>query len=209
MRSIITFLYKGFRKVYFKFLNYFEKFLTVFVFYINNVNFSKFSTTGVPFVIVSEKAKLTIGLNFRMHNILRGNPIGRSQKCVFFVGKGANLKIGNNVGISQAAIVSHKNIEISDNVKIGCGVCIYDTDFHSLDFSIRENALLDIQNKVDKAVYIKKNVFIGAHSTILKGVVIGENSIVGACSVVTKNIPSNEIWAGNPAKFIKKIEAIK
>ena len=55
---------------------------------------------------------------------------------------------------------------------------------------------------------IEDNVFIGAHSTILKGVTIGQNSIIGACSVVTKNIPPNEIWAGNPAKFIKKLEII-
>lgn len=52
---------------------------------------------------------------------------------------------------------------------------------------------------------IEDNVFIGARCIILKGVTIGENSIVGAGSVVTKSIPANEIWAGNPAKFIRKI----
>jgi acetyltransferase-like isoleucine patch superfamily enzyme len=37
----------------------------------------------------------------------------------------------------------------------------------------------------------------------LGGITIGQNSLIGAGSVVTKNIPSNQIWAGNPAKFIK------
>lgn len=54
-------------------------------------------------------------------------------------------------------------------------------------------------------VCISENAFIGAHSTILKGVTIGTNSIVGACSVVTKDIPSNEVWAGNPARFIRTV----
>jgi len=39
--------------------------------------------------------------------------------------------------------------------------------------------------------------------TILGNVTIGEGSLVGAGSVVTKNIPSNQIWEGNPAKMIK------
>lgn len=53
-------------------------------------------------------------------------------------------------------------------------------------------------------ITIEDHAFIGAHSIILKGVTIGKCSIVGAGSVVTHNIPEHEIWAGNPAKFIRK-----
>ena len=54
-------------------------------------------------------------------------------------------------------------------------------------------------------VVIKDNAFIGAKVIVLKGVTIGENSIIGAGSVVTRSVPDNEIWAGNPAKFIRKV----
>lgn len=57
-----------------------------------------------------------------------------------------------------------------------------------------------------KPVFIGNNCFIGQRSFILPGITIGDNVIVGACSVVTKNIPSNEVWAGNPAHFICTIE---
>ncbi len=53
-------------------------------------------------------------------------------------------------------------------------------------------------------VIIKRKAYIGANTVICKPVTIGEGAIVGASSVVTKDIPSFEVWAGNPARFIKK-----
>lgn len=49
-----------------------------------------------------------------------------------------------------------------------------------------------------------KIAIVGAGAIILPRVKIGEGAIIGAGSVVTKNIPSYEIWAGNPARFLKK-----
>lgn len=40
---------------------------------------------------------------------------------------------------------------------------------------------------------------------LLCGISIGENSMIGAGSVVTKSIPDNELWYGNPARFVKKL----
>ncbi|MCM1223615.1 MAG: acyltransferase, partial [Lachnospiraceae bacterium] len=53
-------------------------------------------------------------------------------------------------------------------------------------------------------VYIKKGAYLGMNTIICKPVTIGENAVVGAGSIVTKDVPDNEVWAGNPAKFIKK-----
>lgn len=55
-------------------------------------------------------------------------------------------------------------------------------------------------------VKIGNNVFIGANTIITKPITIGDNVIVGAGSIVTHDIPSNEIWAGVPARFIKKYQ---
>lgn len=53
-------------------------------------------------------------------------------------------------------------------------------------------------------VTLEENCFLGCNTVICAPVTIGKNSIVGAGSVVTKNIPPNEIWAGVPARFIRK-----
>ena len=55
-------------------------------------------------------------------------------------------------------------------------------------------------------VHIGDRVFIGMNSLIVNAVRIGDDAVVGAGSVVTKDIPAGEVWAGNPAKFIKKRE---
>tara|TARA_Y100001935_G_C17183174_1_gene446195 strand:+ start:27 stop:491 length:465 start_codon:yes stop_codon:yes gene_type:complete len=55
-----------------------------------------------------------------------------------------------------------------------------------------------------KETTIGNNVSIGSNSTILP-VEICDNVVIGAGSVVTKNINIPGIYAGNPAKLIRKI----
>jgi acetyltransferase-like isoleucine patch superfamily enzyme len=206
MQYIIYFAFKAIRKQLQHIYNLIEWIVCWFWLYINNVQFKDFTTRGLPFISIAYRGgKCTIDKGFRMNNNLTGNPIGRTQRCILFVGENAILKIGKNVGISSTAIVALQSITIGDNVKIGGGVCIYDTDFHALDPLKRNNVDSDRETKMNCPVVINDNAFIGAHSTVLKGVTIGKNAIIGACSVVTKNIPDNEIWAGNPAHFIRKL----
>lgn len=176
---------------------------TYILLFVNGTEFSTFKSNGVPKVNISLGGYLFIGENFEMNNREKANPIGRFNKCSITVGEKGVLKIGNNVGMSSTAIFCSNSITIGNNVKIGGNVVIYDTDFHSLNPEHRNNSKLDKSNTKTSPVLLEDNCFIGAHSTILKGVIIGENSIIGACSVVTKSIPKNEIWAGNPVKFIK------
>ena len=65
---------------------------------------------------------------------------------------------------------------------------------------------MDMKEKKCRPVVIEHDAFIGAGSIILSGVTIGANSVVAAGSVVSRSIPANEIWGGNPARFIKKVE---
>ena len=55
-------------------------------------------------------------------------------------------------------------------------------------------------------VHIKKRAYLGMNTLVVKPVTIGEDAIVGAGSIVTKDIPDGEVWAGNPARFIRKRE---
>lgn len=54
-------------------------------------------------------------------------------------------------------------------------------------------------------VFIGENVFVGMNTLIVASVTIGDRAVIGAGSVVTKDIPAGELWAGVPARFIKKV----
>lgn len=206
MRIILIYLFKIFKLLKFSLLKPIDFIASLFLFYLNGVKIKSFVNYGIPLINVALGGKCIIGENFVSNNREISNPIGRFNRCSIIVGEKGELIIGNNVGISSTAIVCHKFIKIGDNVKIGGNVVIYDTDFHSINAIFRSNKFYDLINTKTKAILIEDNVFIGAHSTILKGVQIGQNSIIAASSVVTKSIPENEIWGGNPAKFLKRIE---
>jgi acetyltransferase-like isoleucine patch superfamily enzyme len=97
-------------------------------------------------------------------------------------------------------IMAAERIEIGDACMIAHGAYISDADWHGI---------YDRAQPVGttKPIFIKENVWIGDSAIICKGVTIGKNSIIGAGSVVTKDVPENCIYAGNPAKFIKKLDA--
>lgn len=206
MQKLVSLFFKGSRRIFLTIAGWFEWLYCCFLFYTQNVQCKSFVTKGIPYVNIALGGKCVIGNGLVMNNGLKGNPIGRPQRCVLFVDRNAEIIIGNNVGMSSTAIVSHKSITIGNNVKIGGGVCIYDTDFHALDAKKRAIKDTDKEQANKQPVIIEDNVFIGAHSTILKGVTIGQNAIIGACSVVTRSVPPNEIWGGNPAKFIKVLQ---
>ena len=145
------------------------------------------------------------GQSLKFNCSIESNFVGLYKTCTIAVIKGARLTIGDHSGFSGVSIYCTTRINIGRHVNCGGNVCIWDTDFHPLDHE--ERRVHRVEKIQSAPITIGDDVFIGANSIILKGVTIGDRSIIGAGSVVTKKIPSDEIWAGNPAKFIRKHRA--
>lgn len=152
---------------------------------------------------IDNKGKISFGNNCIINSGNKYNPVGMANATQFYLSHKAEISIGNNVGISNSLFFAQEKIEIEDNVMFGGGCQVFDTDFHSINYIDR---IINGDRKIKtKPVLIKRGAFIGCNCIILKGIIIGERSIVGAGSVVRSNIPADEIWAGNPAVFISKI----
>ena len=130
------------------------------------------------------------------------------QFCVIF----PKAKIGENCNICANVLIEN-DVIIGNNVTVKSGVQLWDGIVIEDNVCIGPNATFtnDIFPRSKnpdwelKKTKIKKGASIGANATILCGTTIGENAMIGAGSVVTKDIPANEIWVGNPAKFLRKI----
>lgn len=122
-------------------------------------------------------------------------------------------KIGENCNISSHCLIEN-DVKIGDNVTIKSGVQIWDGIIIEDNVQIGANVSFTNDrypraknlNWVLERTRICKGASIGAGCTLLCGITVGENAMIGAGSVVTKDVPAGELWLGNPAKFVRKIE---
>lgn len=114
--------------------------------------------------------------------------------------------VGDNTNISFAAVGSFTSI--SSYCGIGGGG--HPTDWVSTSPMFNKHrSILRVnfsQNDYNpfKETAIGNDVWIGTHCLIKSGVTIADGAVIGMGSVVTKDIGPYEIWAGNPAKLIRK-----
>jgi len=187
-----------FKKIYYDLWIELQKKLNKHVKFGENITIS-----GVPIFSFSKKSTVSLGNNLILTSSTETNMVGLYKVCTIAVCENANLEIGNNCGFSGVSIYCSDKIIIGDHLICGGNVSIWDTDFHSLNYLDRR---IELKEKIkSEKIIIGNDVFIGANSIVLKGVSIGNRSIIGAGSVVAKDIPANQIWAGNPAKYLRKI----
>lgn len=189
--------------------------LGLFKTYYHIRNTMRLNSTGVEYnsdivvtgkIIISNCGNMKMGKNVVINSGYYPNPVGTSVSRLYTHNANSELTIGDNVGMSNVLIFAKERIVIDDGAMIGAETMIIDCDFHGIDVCTDEMG--NVTRDVGKAeqVYIGKNTFIGARSIILKGVSIGARSVIGAGSVVTKSIPEDELWAGNPAVFVRKLK---
>jgi UDP-2-acetamido-3-amino-2,3-dideoxy-glucuronate N-acetyltransferase len=136
---------------------------------------------------------------------LYGCEIGDETKIGAFVEIQKNAFIGRRCKISSHTFIC-EGVTIEDHVFVGHNVA-----FVNDTFPRATTATGDLQTAEDWAVektLVKKGASIGSGATILANVTIGERAIVGAGSVVTRDVPPDVIVVGNPARILRRIDAI-
>jgi acetyltransferase-like isoleucine patch superfamily enzyme len=121
--------------------------------------------------------------------------------------------VGRDCNINANCFIEN-DVVLGDRVTIKSGVQLWDGLRIADDVFVGPNATFTNDKFPRSKVYpeaftitkIFRGASIGANATILGGVTIGEDAMIGAGSVVTKDIPPHELWVGNPAKFVRRLD---
>ena len=114
-------------------------------------------------------------------------------------------------------------VKIGKDVEVGLYTCI--------DKGSYRDTVIGEGTKLDNLIHVGHNAIIGKHCLIVAGSVIGgsveigdytfigmnvsikehvkigKNCIIGAGSVVLNDVPSGQVWVGNPARYLKENES--
>lgn len=107
------------------------------------------------------------------------------------IGKGTNIRAaGGEISIGAKTMLAQNVTLIASNHLMALGI-----DYQHQGWDERK-----------VGVGIGENVWIGSGAIILPGVTIGKNAVIAAGAVVTRSVPEGEVWAGIPAKCVKKLQ---
>ena len=157
---------------------------------------------GRPRIVRRRGSRIVIGHRFTACSQSGYNSLGVFQRVfIRTCMPNSAITIGDDVGMSGCTISAHKAVSIGNNVLIGSGALISDSDAHPLDLMARRNG----EEGRAKPIAIEDDVFIGARAIVLKGVRIGRGAVIGAGAVVSKDVPPFSIAVGNPARVVRKL----
>ena len=106
---------------------------------------------------------------------------------------GDDVKIGPNVSIGAfGGVVLGNNVRISQNAII-----------ESAGLDLKSN--IPYKHKGSRVI-IEDDVWIGGSAVINQGVTIGARSVIAANSVVNHDVPPGCLYGGAPAKLIKRLD---
>lgn len=156
-----------------------------------------------------EISNISLGKNVKIdptssiNNVCIGENVKVAKFCSIYGSPQNILEIGENSYVGMFSILNGfsgklsigKNVSIAQNVNI------------MTDSGPNASSLMQTVYPILKGdVVIEDHVWIGAGVIIMPGIRIGKCSIIGANSIVNTNVEDFSLYAGNPAKFIKKIE---
>ena len=120
--------------------------------------------------------------------------------------------IGRDCNVCAHCLIEN-DVVVGDRVTVKSGVFLWDGVRLGDDVFVGPNATFTNDRyprsrdyKPAETIVVGAGASIGAGATILSGVEIGAGAMIGAGAVVTRSVPPGELWVGNPARFVRRVD---
>ena len=156
--------------------------------------------------------------------VIGENCIVRSGTTIY-----SNVTVGNNVSFGHNALV-RENVTIGDRSKFGTNAVVDGGSSIGSRVSIQTGVYICTYSTIEDAVFlgpccvltndrymmqkpfkligptVKKGASIGANALLFPGITVGAGAIVGSQALVNVDVPARTIFAGIPAKRIRRLD---
>jgi sugar O-acyltransferase (sialic acid O-acetyltransferase NeuD family) len=92
----------------------------------------------------------------------------------------ADVTVGAHVAVMPQAVLTHDDV-VHDYVTIASGA------------------------RLGGSARLSTGAYVGSGALVREGVTVGAWSLIGMGSVVLRDVPPGQVWAGNPARFLRDI----
>jgi acetyltransferase-like isoleucine patch superfamily enzyme len=92
----------------------------------------------------------------------------------------ADVNLGAHVAVMPQVVLTHDDV-VADCATIASGV------------------------RLGGGVRVARTAYLGAGALVRESLTIGAGALVGMGSVVLRDVPAGEVWAGNPARFLRDV----
>jgi sugar O-acyltransferase (sialic acid O-acetyltransferase NeuD family) len=114
-------------------------------------------------------------------SVAEGTSVGDGSVLLAHVVATAPIVIGRHVVVMPQVVFTHDDV-IGDFTTFGAGV------------------------RLAGGVAVETGAYVGAGALVREGITIGSGSLVGMGAVVTRDVPPEEVWVGNPARLLRRID---
>lgn len=120
-----------------------------------------------------------------------------SDRYATYVARSVRVGRSSNIGVGSILL---DNVVVTADATIGSHVVVMPNCTITHDDVLEDFATLAAGVSLGGSVHIREAAYIGMNSSVRQSVTIGAESTIGMGAVVLRDVPTEQTWAGVPAR---------
>lgn len=116
-----------------------------------------------------------------------------------------SVSIGAGSSVGEGSVLLAGTVLTAD-VTVGAHVAVMPQAVLTHDDLVAPYATIASGVRLGGGAVVSEGAYLGAGALVREGVTVGAWSLVGMGSVVLRDVPAHQVWAGNPARFLRESE---